>query len=230
MTHAAPRARAVVLQPAQHLHIHTTKETIHMNIRLIALASGALLTATALAGCTPGPSGDGSGMGNMPGMDHSSSTDAATSDHNHADVTFAMEMVAHHQQAIEMSDTLLAKQGVDAQVTGLAQKIKAAQQPEIDTMNGWLRTWGQETGMGGMDMDGSGMMSQQDMDAITAASGTEASRLFLTQMIQHHEGAVTMATAETEKGQATDAVALAKKIVTAQTAEIAEMKKLLASL
>lgn len=205
-----------------------------MNTRMIALASGALLTAAALAGCTSGSSGDGSGMGNMPGMDHSSSADAATSDHNHADVTFATEMVAHHQQAIEMSDTLLAKQGVDARVTELATKIKAAQQPEIDTMNGWLRAWGEKTGdgtgMGGMDMGGSGMMSQQDMDALTAASGTEASRLFLTQMIQHHEGAIAMATAETEKGQATDAVALAKKIATAQTAEIAEMKQLLASL
>lgn len=200
-----------------------------MNTRLIALTSAALLTAAALAGCTAGSSGDDPGMGNMPGMDHSnSSTD--TSDHNQADVTFAMDMVPHHQQAIEMSDTLLAKQGVDARVTELAQKIKAAQQPEIDTMNGWLSSWGQKEDMDRMDMGGDGMMSQQDMDALTNASGADASRLFLTQMIRHHQGAISMATIETEKGKATDAVALAKKIAAAQTAEIATMQQLLDSL
>lgn len=202
-----------------------------MNTRLIALTSGALLTAAALAGCTAGASGSDTGMGNMPGMNHNTpSTDAGTSDHNQADVTFATMMVPHHQQAIEMSDTLLAKQGVDARVTELAQKIKTAQQPEIDTMNGWLKTWGQESDVGGMDMGGDGMMSQQDMDALKNASGADASTLFLTQMIQHHQGAITMATSETEQGEATDAVALAKKIAAAQTAEIATMKQLLASL
>ncbi|MCI0158082.1 DUF305 domain-containing protein [Leifsonia shinshuensis] len=202
-----------------------------MNTKLIAIASGALLAAAALAGCTAGSSGNDSGMGKMPGMDHGdSSTDTATSDHNQADVTFAEGMVPHHGQAIEMSDTLLAKQGVDPRVTDLAQKIKAAQQPEIDTLRGWLGTWGQKTDRGGMDMGGDGMMSQQDMDALKNASGTDASKLFLAQMIQHHQGAITMATTEIEKGKATDAVALATKIAAAQTAEITTMKELLASL
>ncbi|WP_431247487.1 DUF305 domain-containing protein [Leifsonia xyli] len=200
-----------------------------MRIRLIAIASGALLTAAALAGCTAGSSGADSGMGDMPGMDHgTSSSGPAASDHNQQDMTFARDMVAHHQQAIEMSDTLLAKQGVDARVTELAEKIKAAQQPEIDTMNGWLSTWGQKTDMGDMDMGSDGMMTQHDMDALKNASGADASKLFLTQMIEHHQGAIAMATTETEKGRATDAVALAKKIVAAQTAEIATMKQLLA--
>jgi uncharacterized protein (DUF305 family) len=202
-----------------------------MNTRLIALTSGALLTAAALAGCTAGSSENDSGMGAMPGMDHrTASSDAATSDHNPADVAFAMDMVAHHRQAIEMSDALLAKQGVDSRVTDLARQITAAQQPEIDTMNGWLTSWGQKTDMGGMEMGGDGMMSQQDMDALTNASGSDASTLFLSQMIQHHQGAITMATAESEKGQATDAIALAKTIAAAQTAEIAAMQQLLASL
>lgn len=206
-----------------------------MNTRLIALASGALLTAAALAGCTTGSAGEGSGMGDMPGMDHSSSTDTAASDHNQADVGFAKDMMAHHQQAIEMSDAILAKQGVDARVTDLAQKIKAAQQPEIDTMKRWLSAWGQKSDidgmdMGGMDMGGDVMMSQQDMDALQKASGADASKLFLTQMVQHHHGAITMATTETEKGKATDAVALAKKISSAQTAEIATMRQLLGGL
>ncbi|WP_158866019.1 DUF305 domain-containing protein [Leifsonia sp. AG29] len=202
-----------------------------MNTRLIALTSGALLTAAALAGCTATSSDDDARMGNMPGMDHSDTrTDTSTSDHNQADIAFATMMVPHHQQAIEMSDTLLAKPGVDARVTELAQKIKAAQQPEIDTMNGWLDAWGQKSDMGGMDMGGDGMMSQHDMDTLKNASGADAAQLFLTQMIEHHQGAITMATTETEKGKSTDAVALAKKIVAAQTAEIATMRQLLASL
>lgn len=201
-----------------------------MNTRLIALTSGALVTAAALAGCTAGSSGNDSGMGSMSGMNHGSSSPVAPSSHNQADLTFAMSMVPHHQQAIEMSDTLLAKQGVDSRVTDLAQKVKAAQQPEIDTMNGWLTMWGQKTDMGGMNMGGDGMMSQQDMDALKNASGAEASKLFLTQMIQHHQGAITMATTESAKGQATDAIALAKKIASAQTAEIVTMKQLLSSL
>ncbi|WP_158866834.1 DUF305 domain-containing protein [Leifsonia sp. AG29] len=201
-----------------------------MKTRLIAIASGALLTAAALTGCAAGSSENGSRMDDMPGMDdRASSSGSTTSEHNQADVTFARDMVAHHQQAIEMSDTLLAKQGVDSRVTELAQKIKAAQQPEIDTMNSWLATWDRKAGMGDMGMS-DGMMSRQDMDALTNASGSDAAKLFLSQMIQHHQGAVTMATTEIEKGQATDAVALAKKIVAAQTAEIGTMKGLLASL
>ena len=200
-----------------------------MNTKLIALASGALLTAAALAGCTAGSSGD-DGAGSMPGMNHTSHTaQASDTDHNQADVTFAMNMVAHHQQAIEMSDMLLAKQGVDPRVAELAQAIKAAQQPEIDTMNGWLTGWGQKGGMDDMAM-GDGMMSQHDMAALKNASAADASKLFLTQMIQHHQGAIEMATTESETGRATEAIALATKIVTAQTAEIAAMKDLLARL
>lgn len=231
MTHAAPPRTARWCSRLLIIRRYTTKETATMKTRLIAIASGALLTATALTGCAAGSSENDSGMGDMAGMDHgSSSSETTTSEHNQADVTFAMDMVAHHRQAIEMSDTLLTKQGVDERVTELAQNIKSAQQPEIDTMNGWLSTWGQGTGMGGMDMGGDGMMSQHDMDALENAPGAEASKLFLSQMIQHHQGAITMATTEIAKGRATDAVALAKKIVAAQTAEIETMKELLASL
>jgi uncharacterized protein (DUF305 family) len=54
--------------------------------------------------------------------------------HNQADVTFATQMIPHHQQAIQMSDMLLAKQGVDPRVVALANQIKAAQGPEIQQM------------------------------------------------------------------------------------------------
>ncbi|RDV44741.1 DUF305 domain-containing protein [Leifsonia sp. ku-ls] len=197
-----------------------------MKFKTMALTAGALATALILAGCSGTASGGHSGM-DM-GAGGSSATSTATSEHNDADVSFAQNMVMHHQQAIEMSDMVLAKTGVDPKVTELAQKIKAAQQPEIDTMNGWLNTW--NASMGGMSHDMGGMMSESDMNALKDASGPDAGKLFLTQMIQHHQGAIEMANEEVKTGKNTDAVALAKKIVTDQTAEIATMKSMLSSL
>jgi len=113
-------------------------------------------------------------------------------------------------------------------VIDLALAIKEAQGPEIDLMNGWLDAWG-EGGMSGMD-HGGGMMSDEDMAALENAAGPEASSLFLTQMIEHHRGAITMAQDELAGGENDDATALAQKIIDAQTAEIAEMQDLLATM
>jgi uncharacterized protein (DUF305 family) len=74
-----------------------------------------------------------------------------------------------------------------------------------------------------------GMMSDEDMAALDAATGTEAERPFLEQMIQHHTGAIEMAQAEVEGGENPDAVAMAENIVSSQQAEIDYMKDLLAS-
>ena len=76
----------------------------------------------------------------------------------------------------------------------------------------------------------SGMMSEQDMAALQNAQGVEASKLFLTQMITHHEGAITMAQTEIKDGQYPAALELARSIVTSQQKEIDTMKGILASL
>ncbi|GAA4195567.1 DUF305 domain-containing protein [Microbacterium oryzae] len=203
-----------------------------MKFRTITLSAGVLATALILAGCSD------TGGSDMEGMDHGGSTasglptpstEASDAVFNDADVTFAMEMVMHHQQAIEMSDTLLAKDGVHPDVVALAERIKAAQGPEIDTMNQWLEAWGQDADMGGMD-HGGGMMSEEDMTALDEADGETASALFLEQMTMHHQGAIKMAQAEVDNGQNPEAVALAEKITAGQTAEIAEMQELLTQL
>ena len=77
---------------------------------------------------------------------------------------------------------------------------------------------------------GGGMMSDDDMAALEAATGAEASRLFLEQMTMHHEGAITMAQDEVDNGQNPDAIAMAQTIIDTQTAEIATMQELLGSL
>ena len=79
-------------------------------------------------------------------------------------------------------------------------------------------------------MSGDGMMSDQDMTALQNAQGVEASKLFLTQMITHHEGAITMSQTEVDDGQYPEAVALARSIITTQQQEIDTMKGILASL
>ena len=162
---------------------------------------------------------------------------------------FSQHMIPHHQQAIEMSDMVLAKENIDERVVTLAEQIKAAQGPEINQMRGWLQQWGvpempmSGTGMPGhgghgMGPDGSmmpgmpmaGMMSPADMAALQNARGVDATRLFLEQMIRHHEGAITMARTEIDNGQYPETVDLARTISVDQQREIDLMKQILGSL
>jgi len=195
-----------------------------MNNRTAATAAITLTALLLLAGCTGGTTSHEG----MSGMDHGSESSAppAASGATDADVMFASMMIPRHAQAIEMSDTLLAKDGIDERVAALAQEIKAAQQPEIDKMQGWLDAWGAEASDGHAMHHGDGMMSADDMAMLENATGSEAEKLFLSQMITHHRGAVDMAQAEIEDGSDTAAVSLARSIVEAQMAEIAEMEQL----
>ncbi|MEI3866396.1 DUF305 domain-containing protein [Microbacterium sp. CCNWLW134] len=203
-----------------------------MKNRPAAIAALTLTALLALAGCADTA---GSGSESMPGMDHGndSSSSEPAADFNDADVMFAQMMIPHHQQAVEMSDMVLAKDGIDDGVRELAEDIKAAQQPEIDQLEAWLGEW--EADMPDMDsmegMDhGGGMMSEDDMAALEATTGTEASRLFLEQMIVHHEGAIDMAQDQVDNGQDPEAVEMAQTIIDTQTAEITTMQELLAQL
>ena len=151
--------------------------------------------------------------------------------HNAQDVSFVKDMLPHHEQAVVMSDLALSQAG-SAEVKDLATRIKAAQGPEISTMQEWLSAWGEEaTDHSGHDMGSSsmqGMASDEDLTALRAASGVEFDRLFLKDMTAHHEGAVEMAKAEIAKGKLPAAKTLAQRITISQEEEIAEMRTLLA--
>lgn len=169
--------------------------------------------------------------------------------HNKADMMFAHMMIPHHQQAIEMSDMVLAKQGMDARVVELAKQIKDAQGPEIQQMQGWLDEWNMDMkdmpghggtdgsgpkmpgmpGMGGMGMM-DGMLSPAEMQALRDAQGGEANTLFLTGMIKHHEGAISMAQSEIKNGEFPEAIELSKTIVQSQQNEIDTMNEILKTL
>ena len=153
------------------------------------------------------------------------SSSTASAEFNKADVSFAADMAAHHQQAVEMSQILLDKSDVDPRTVALAQDIKAAQGPEIKQMKSWLSDWGQKSAsMSGMDMGGT-LMSDSDMNALKSATGLAASKLFLT-----HTSALVMAKTEVDSGKNADAVTLAKNITSTQTAEITKMSDILATL
>ena len=210
-----------------------------INTKFLTLSAAAIAAALALAACSTGAStpsaassSPASSASSMPGMGQgmmSSSAPAAATEHNEADTMFAQGMIPHHVQAVEMSEMMLQKKDIPASVTDLAARIKAAQAPEIETMTGWLRTRNEPAAMGaGHTMDG--MMGADDMKQLEAAQGTEAAKLFLTQMVAHHQGAVMMAKTEMSQGKNADAIQLSKDIVTAQEAEIKEMQDLLATL
>ncbi|MCX0276862.1 DUF305 domain-containing protein [Nocardia zapadnayensis] len=200
----------------------------------VAAAVAGTLILSACAG-----NADPAGTGADPAPETSVVTDTAGSEgeiseeHNDADVMFAQMMIPHHQQAVEMSETLLAKDDIPQNVADFAQGVIDAQGPEIDRMNAMLDAWGQEPmGTGDMgDMGGhggmSGMMSEDDMQQLEDATGTEAAKLYLEQMTRHHEGAVEMAEQQVADGQNPQAKALAEQVIEDQEAEIQEMKTML---
>ena len=193
-----------------------------------------LLTGVAVAAVLVVPACGGSDhSSSSSGMNHAETAPSvaasAAGTFNDADVTFAESMIPHHQQAVRMA-AMADGRASGAEVKELAGKIRAAQQPEIDTMTAWLAAWGRPAPVPSMDMDhGSmpGMMTGADMTMLADAKGTAFDRHFLTMMISHHEGAVEMARHEVAEGSNTEAKALAQKIITDQQAEITAMRAIL---
>jgi uncharacterized protein (DUF305 family) len=205
-----------------------------LTARLTGLTAALFAGALVLAGCAAADS-DAAGHGSMMnGSSSSAGSSAEQAAFNDADVAFARDMIPHHRQAIAMAE-LAQGRAADPRVLDLAARIQAAQDPEIETMTGWLQDWGadgghMDDGMGGSDHGEGGMMSGGDMHALMAATGSEFDGLFLTGMIAHHQGAVQMAVEESASGHNAEAIAAAASIRDSQNAEIAEMQQLLTDL
>ncbi|AGF73827.1 DUF305 domain-containing protein [Corynebacterium halotolerans] len=230
--------------------------------RTITLSTFTLVAALALAACG-GSTEDGTTdttttntetVTSAPEATTGTTTDQApgesAAEHNNADVMFTRMMIPHHQQAVEMSQILLAKDNIPSEVVDFAQRVFDTQTAEVDQMNAMLETWEQQPGsdnMGGMSGMGSdsghmgsdnmgnmgnmgGMMDQEGMTALENAEGTEAVRLYLEDMIPHHEGAIDMARTEVNNGRNSQTIALAEQMITTQEAEITEMEQMLQNL
>lgn len=194
-----------------------------------ALVLGTAVAAALMLGACS--AGTDSGTPSTSSSSGAVATQQADAEHNGADVMFAQMMVPHHEQAVQMSDLLLAKEGIEPEVAELAEQIMAAQAPEIETMNGWLEAWGidpdlvDHSQMDHVGMDG--VLSNAELKELEAADTEEATRLYLEGMIAHHEGAVTMAEAEVADGAYPPAIELAEAVIAVQEAEIEQMRGLL---
>ncbi|CCK26815.1 lipoprotein [Streptomyces davaonensis JCM 4913] len=204
-----------------------------MNAVKRGLAAAGLVTVGALflAAC---------GDDDMDAMEHGSSasksaeaeagTETGAGGFNDADVAFAQMMIPHHEQALEMAE-LADGRAADAEVKDLAGKIEKAQDPEIRTMKGWLKEWNQPVAaesMPGMDHGsghgGDGMMSDTDMTELKALKGTAFDKAFAEMMIEHHNGAISMAEDERKNGESADAKKMAEAIVEGQSAEVEQLQ------
>ncbi len=192
------------------------------SISRLAAAIGTIAVSLTLAACggghtsTPDPSA-------APGV---------SQERNDADIRFAQAMIPHHQQAVEMAG-LATSRAQNSAVKKLAEQIKGAQDPEIQQMLGFLKTWGAPApgdhgGSGGHD--GTGMMTGDQMKQLQEATGAPFDRMFLQMMIVHHQGAITDAQRQLAEGSNPQAKQLATQIIAAQTAEITRMQQLLPTL
>jgi uncharacterized protein (DUF305 family) len=185
-----------------------------------------LAAVITMTGCSKSSNQSASGSTSAAG----STSAPATNAHNQADVTFAQKGIPHHQQAIPMSDSILGKQGIDPRVVQLATQFKADQGPEIQQMQTWLSQWGQPTASMDPGMEMPGMLPDQDINALQSAQGVDATKRFLTQMIECHEGTIAMAEDEIKDGQYPPAVALAHSISTREQQENTTMQGILDSM
>jgi uncharacterized protein (DUF305 family) len=157
-----------------------------------------------------------------------------------ADIEFMQGMIMHHSQAVEMT-ALIPSHTHSPQIRALGKRISLSQTDEMNLMRHWLQARGQPVdmsmpGMPDMDMHGDpmplmpGMLTPQQMDALRKASGPTFDHLFLTGMIQHHTGALTMVDVLFKSpgaGQDADLFNFATDVDNTQRAEIRIMQNLL---
>lgn len=189
--------------------------------RKFATISISLAAALALAGCTVNiGTSDEKGMMDGGGMMNQSDSDSGFSNQ---DIMFAQMMIPHHQQAVDMG-TLAETRALSPEVKKLAAQIKAEQAPEIVQMQGWLKAANVNTGMGhSMEM---GMLSDEQMQELTDATGAEFDKIYLQGMIAHHQGAIQMAKM-IENSKNAEVAKLGKAIIDSQTKQISYMESLL---
>ncbi len=208
------------------------------SIATVAVAGTA--AAIALAACSP-PSEhastlpatsssmpmSGHNMPGMPGMSGSSTAPAAN--FNDADVMFLQMMYPHHAQAVEMAK-LVPTRSQNQQVKDLATAIENAQAPEMQQMTTLLAGFGKPAPSATMSHSMPGLMTPQQMTELTGLSGAAFDKMWLQMMVEHHQGAITMANDELKNGTNPDAKKMAEAIIAAQQGEITTMNGMLAKM
>ncbi|MER7486286.1 DUF305 domain-containing protein [Streptomyces sp. NPDC126497] len=213
--------------------------------RVSAVAAG--LTALAvlgLVGCDSGTEGAGPSAGNGPSViapgepgeanrtlsaEEAEERRAEDDSPNSADVSYARMMIRHHAQALEMTG-LAPDRAESPKIIRLAERIADAQRPEIEAMRGWLKGHGEaerDDGRGHDHATMPGMATRAQLKQLRTADGKAFDQLFLTLMITHHQGAVTMSTEVKGEGNNIWIEETADDAVAQQTSEIGRMRDLL---
>ncbi|MFD5771141.1 DUF305 domain-containing protein [Streptomyces sp. NPDC127049] len=145
---------------------------------------------------------------------------------NGADFRYVQMMIVHHRQALTMTALAPGRAG-SSPVEKLAERIAAAQQPEIGAMEGWLKTHGGPRDQGEHAHHSMpGMATEAQLAELKAAKGAAFDKLFVTLMVTHHEGAVTMAAEALGQGNNIQVEEMANDVIAQQTAEINRMRSL----
>lgn len=213
----------------------------HYIVAYIILSPLASLACASTGGPSETPSASAPDLERLEAL-YRARADSALMRVSDADVHFMAGMIHHHAQAVVMS-ALAPTNGASEAVRTLTARITNAQKDEIGLMQRWLRDRGRPVPkvdpMGHMpespDMSTQmpGMLSQRQLSDLAQAQGQQYDRLFLTYMMQHHNGAVTMV----HELFATDGAAqdefvfkLASDIQVDQTTEVARMQQMLDAL
>lgn len=145
---------------------------------------------------------------------------------NSADFDYARMMIQHHTQALEMTE-LAPDHAESTQVKRIAERISAAQKPEIEAMEGWLKTNdADKRGTSHEHGKMPGMATAAQLKELGTLDGKKFDRLFLKLMITHHEGAITMATDVKAQGNNILIEEMADDVIAQQTTEISRMRDL----
>ena len=194
--------------------------------RRLAAALAALSAALWLSSCA-GDASDGATGHKQTGQPVITGQPAG---YNADDVAFATNMIAHHQQAVQLS-ALVPGHTTTPELIALANQISAAQRPQIETMKVFLVQWNENpdtnSGHDGHGNNMVGLVDEPTMTKLGTLNGTEFDKLWLRSMIGHHQGAIEMAKAEIADGENVDAISLAKNIVSNLEAEMGQMNQML---
>ena len=165
-------------------------------------------------------------MGHDMGSHMSGSSDSSDTGFTGADTMFLQMMIPHHQQAIDISELALQK-SQNAELLTLAKVIIKDQKSEIAQMKVWLDEAGASEDMGHSAHGMGGMLDDKDLANLDTATGKNFDVLWLKGMIGHHDGAIHMSEMIRDASNP-EIKAFGQKIVKDQSAQIAQMKKMLA--
>ena len=186
-------------------------------VRASSVVVGLTIIGVGLSGCiTINESSGPNGKMINPDMHHGSNHSMSITDKK----SFAEAMIAHHQQAVDISEFALTNTSNSA-VVAIAEKIIGEQAPEIEKMTPWLEG---DSADYSMMMDG--MLSREQLAELEAAKDDEFDVLYVQYMVQHHEGAIAMA-ADALGIDDPELSEFANDIIVNQSAEIEELMSLL---